>query len=93
MIHFNTTNIVDDSRNILEDPRFQQLRSRPKCLLKSLTVYRTPLEIDDSDLETVAKGMIDIFPSLRGCDGYGLNWCGLSREIAGPQEDSDECPL
>ena len=93
MIHFNTTNIVDDSRNILEDPRFQQLRSRPKCLLKSLTVYRTPLEIDESDLETVAKGMIDIFPSLRGCDGYGLNWCGLSREIAGPQEDSDECPL
>ena len=34
-IHFNTTNIVDDLRNILEDPRFQQLRSLPRCPLMS----------------------------------------------------------
>jgi len=80
-IHFNTTNIVDDFRNILENPRFQQLRSLPRCLLLTLDVYRTPLSLDESDFENVAKGMVDIFPSLEDCKGYDWRWCGLSEEI------------
>ena len=80
-IHFNTTNIADDSRNILEDPRFQQLRSLPKCPLTSLNVFWTPLRIDESDLEIVAKGMVDIFPSLTDCNGIEESWIELSRQI------------
>ena len=88
MIHFNTTNIVDDFRNILEDPRFQQLRSLPKCPLKRLYVYRMPLSLDESDFGTVAKGMVDIFPSLTDCDGLEESWNELSRAIAVLREDS-----
>jgi len=85
-IHFNTTNIVDDFRNILEDPRFQQLRSLPKCPLTRLDVYPTPLRLDESDLETVAKGMIDIFPSLEDCNGFEEGWIKLSEQIMDLQE-------
>ena len=85
-IHFNTTNIVDDFRNILEDPRFQQLRSLPKCPLTRLDVHQIPLGLDQSDFGTVAKGMVDIFPSLRYCndcerlEDLGC-WDELSMEI------------
>jgi len=54
--HFNTTNIVDDFKNTLEDPRFQQLRSLPRCSLACLNVRQMPLSLDDSDSEIVAKG-------------------------------------
>jgi len=89
MIHFNATNIVDDLRNILEDPRFQQLRSLSKCLLKRLYVYRMPLSLDESDFETVAKGMVDIFPSLKGCIGFKESWIELSMQITDLQEGSE----
>jgi len=69
-IHFNTTNIVDDFRNILEDPRFQQLRSLPRCRLTFLDAYQMPLRLDESGLEIVAKGMLDIFPSLTSFQGF-----------------------
>jgi len=88
-IHFNTTNIVDDFRNISEDPRFQQLRSLSRCPLMSLDVRRMPLRLDESDFETVAKGMIDIFPSLTSCKGLDEDWDELSGEIADLQEDSE----
>ena len=80
-IHFNTTNIADDFRNILEDPRFQQLRSLPRCPLTSLNVYRTPLSLDESGFEIVAKGMVDIFPSLEDCNGFEEGWTELSEKI------------
>jgi len=83
MIHFNTTNIVDDFKNILEDPRFQPLRSLPKCPLTSLNVYRTPIGLHESDFGAVARGMVDIFPSLRYCEGledWGY-WDELSMKI------------
>jgi len=80
-IHFNTTNIVDDLRNILGDPRFQQLRSLPKCPLTSLNVFWTPLRLHRPDFETVAKGMVDIFPSLTDCNGIEESWTELSRQI------------
>ena len=56
-IHFNATNIVDDFKNILEDPRFQQLRSLPRCSLAYLDVRQMPLSLDDSGSEIVAKEM------------------------------------
>ena len=73
-IHFNATNIADDLRNILENPRFQQLRSLPRCPLAFLDVYRMPLGLHGSDLEIVVKGMIDIFPSLAHCEGVEEGW-------------------
>jgi len=69
-IHFNTTNIVDDLKNISEDPRFQELRLRPKCGLSCLDVDDMSLILEESDRETVAIGMLDIFPDLVCCDGW-----------------------
>jgi len=80
-IHFNTMNIVDDFRNILEDPRFRQLRSLPRCPITRLDVCRMPLNLHESDFGTVAKGMIDIFPSLKHCEGFEEGWDELSGEI------------
>ena len=88
MIHFNTTNIVDDLRNIPEDPLFQQLRSLPRRLLMSLDVHRIPLKLHESDFETVAKGMVDIFPSLTSCKGLERGWGEISGKIEDLQEDS-----
>jgi len=88
-IHFNTTNIVNDLRNILEDPRFQQLRSLPKCPLTSLFVHRIPLELHESDFEIVAKGMVDIFPSLTDCKGIEESWNELSWKITDLREGSE----
>jgi len=88
-IHFNTTNIVDDFRNILEGPRFQQLRSLPKCPLMYLDLFSAPLRLDGSDLETVAKGMVDIFPSLTDIYGLEKSWNELSRQITDLREGSE----
>lgn len=77
-VHLNTTNIVEDFKNIHEDPRFKQLLSLPRCPLKLLGVYQTPLTLDEPGFETVAKGMINIFPSLRRCDGLESSWDKVS---------------
>ena len=69
-IHFNTMNIVDDIKTISEDPRFQRLRSLRKCALSCLNVHKLPLTLDGSELETLARGMTDIFPNLECCDGW-----------------------
>jgi len=87
-IHFNTTNIIDDLRNISEDPRSQQLRPPQRRPLMSLDVDRMPLRLDESDLETVAKGMVDIFPSLKRCKGLERGWDEISGQIKELQEDS-----
>ena len=88
-IHFNTTNIVDDFENILEDPQFRQLRSLPRCPLVRLDAGQIPLSLDESGSETVAKGMINIFPSLEFCEGRKQSWYKLSEEIANLREDSE----
>jgi len=84
VIHFNTTNIVDDLKNTLEDPRFQALHSLPRCALTRLEVYEAPLVLDESGLETVARGLVDIFPSLGLC-GTSTRirscWDGISEKI------------
>ena len=66
-IHFNTTNIVDDLKNISEDPRFQTVRSLPRCSLDYLGVWQIPLTVDDTDFEDVVNGILDIFPTLDRC--------------------------
>ena len=80
-IHFNTTNIVDDLKNIPADPKFQELRSLPRGALWHLGVHGMPLILDESDFETVVDGMVDIFPSLTRCAGYGDTWVKLTKEI------------
>jgi len=80
-IHFNTTNIVEDFKRIPEDPRLQHLRSLPRCQLHSLVgCYQIPLILDEPGVETVAKGMIDIFPSLRR-PGGSWSWVQLAHKI------------
>ena len=81
-IHFNTTNIVDDLENIFEDPRLQELRSLPRCTISCLKVYQIPLTLDESGLETVAHGMIDVFPSLKCFEGFIESWDELSERLA-----------
>ena len=88
-IHFNTTNIIDDFKNTLEDPRFQQLRSLQRCPLACLRTGQIPLSVEESGSETVVKGMIDIFPSLTRCRGLKHRWDKLSEEIANFQEASE----
>jgi len=85
-VHFNTTNIVDDFKNMSEDPRSQHSRLLPRCPLTCLDVHRIPLSLDGPGIETVAKGMIDIFPSLEWCDGREEVWDVLSERIGGLQD-------
>ena len=77
-IHFNTTNIAYDLKNISEDPLFQESRSLRKCTLSRLNVHKMLLTLDKSAFETVARGMVAIFPDLVRCDGLGK----LERKIA-----------
>ena len=80
-IHFNTTNIVDDLKNISEDPRLQEWRSLPRCPLSCLDVYLMPLALDETGFKTVAEGMIDIFPSLGHCEGLTDVWDEVSETL------------
>jgi len=80
-IHFNTTNIVGDLKNISVDPRFQELLLLPRCQLWYLEVSNIPLVLDESDFETVADGMRGIFPSLRMFSPSDP-WGGLSKRLA-----------
>ena len=81
-IHFNTTNIINDLKNIPDDPRFQELRSRPRCKLERLNVHLMEITLDGPGLETVMNGMIDIFPSLGFCEEvHGSGWEELSKRL------------
>ena len=81
-IHFNTTKIVDDLKNLSEDPRFQELCSLPRCSLTCLIAYDTPLTLDGPGFETVANGLVSIFPSLECCAGAKEIWDEISERIA-----------
>jgi hypothetical protein len=80
-IHFNTTNIVDDFNHALEGSQFRELRLCPRCPLSCLDVHSIPLHLDGPDFETVVNGMVDIFPSLKGCGGGKGIWKELSAKI------------
>ena len=85
-IHFKTTNIVGDLENISDDPRFREIRLLPRCTLPSLLVGDMPLALDEPDFETVASGMIDIFPSLWCCSGFERIWDRVTERIVELQE-------
>ena len=85
-IHFNTSNIVDDFKNISEDPRLQKLRLLPRCPLSRLNVGQMPLTLDEPGFETVVNGMDDIFPSMRCCTETEGIWTELDGRIAGFRE-------
>ena len=82
-IHFNTTNIVSDFKTISEDPRFQTLRSLPRCSLDYLGVWRIPLAVDEADFEAVVDGMTDIFPAMGRCRPAedNLDWEEFSKRL------------
>ena len=80
-IHFNTINIVNDLKIMSQDPRFQTLRSLPRCTLPRLGVYLTPLALDESGLETVAQEMFDIFPYLTHFEAIADTWDKISERI------------
>ena len=80
-IHFNTTNILEDFKNISEDPEFRELRSLPRGRLSLLEVCAIPLTVDESEYKTVADGMIDIFPSLKCCEGMWGVWHEVSNYL------------
>ena len=80
-IHFNTADIIDDLKDLSEDPRFQELRSLPRCTLTWLNAYQTPLTLDEPGFETVANGMVSIFPCLGCCEGVEEIWDEISEKI------------
>ena len=81
-IHFNTTTIVDDLKEISKDPWCQELHSLPRCRsLSKLYAEWMPLTLDESGFETVVDGIINIFPSLEYCVGRGRPWEELSERI------------
>jgi len=85
-IHFDTTNILDDLKSILADPQFQTLHSLPRCVLTHLDTYQIPLALDEPGFETVANGMVGIFPSLKCCAGIEEIWDKVSERIVETQE-------
>ena len=68
IVHFNTINIVEDVKSLLEaeDPHVQTLRKGPRCGVTTLPVFLAPLTVDKPDTDVVAKGLLSVFPRL-GC--------------------------
>ena len=79
-VHFNTTKIIDDLKDVLEDSRFQELSSLPRCALTCLGADFIPLSLDEAGLGTVARGLVDLFPSLERCLGDEF-WGKISETI------------
>lgn len=65
--HVNTRDIARDVELLLgiENSDTQNLRSRRRCGLSTLSVGYTPLVLDDTEMELVARGFFDVFPMLR----------------------------
>ena len=80
-IHFSTANIINDFKNVSEDPRLRKLHSLPRCILPRLSVGQMPLTLDEPGFEVVVNGSIDIFPSLTCC-GWSEGWGEISGRIA-----------
>jgi len=80
-VHFNTTNIVEDFKNISEDPQLREASSLPRCTLSCLDVTQMPLTLDEPGLEIVVNGMINIFPALGGFAGREQVWDRLNARI------------
>ena len=81
-IHFNTAKIVEDFKSVSTDPQFERLRSLPKCSLSRLELWQAPLALDEHGIETVANGMVIVFPLLECCIGLGKVWGEVSSRIS-----------
>ena len=81
-IHFNTTNIVDDFKDISKNPRFQEFHLLPRCTLSHLQVDRMPLILDKPGSEIAVEGILNIFPHLGKFSGVEQSWHDLSKRIA-----------
>ena len=92
LVHFNTTNIVEDVKSLLEteDPDLQKLCKGPRCGVTSLPLFQTPLTVDDPDTGVLAKGFLFVFPMLENIlvrpDVRGVTssvWLRVSAAISG----------
>ena len=68
IVHFNTINIVEDVKSLLEteDPETQKLLEGPRCGVTCLPLFLTPLTVDGPETDVLAKGLLFVFPAL-GC--------------------------
>ncbi|KAF9784038.1 hypothetical protein BJ322DRAFT_1219546 [Thelephora terrestris] len=62
-VHFNTTNIVEDVKSLLETEALDG-QKRPRCGVTSLPVFLAPLTVDKPDADVLAKGFMFVFPAL-----------------------------
>jgi len=85
IVHFNTTDIVEDVNALLEEevPNVQTLRKGPRCGVTSLPVFLTPLMVDKPDTDVLAKGLLFVFPRLGNTPvfpgAWGASSCGWLR--------------
>ena len=91
VVHFNTTDIVEDVKSLLEgeDLDVQTPRKAPKCGVTSLPVFLTPLMVDKPDVDVIAKGLSFVFPKLGnipvcpgGSGGASSAWLCVSAAIS-----------
>ena len=98
IVHFNTINIVEDVKSLVEteDPDIQTLRKGPRCGVTCLPVFLMPLTVDKPDTDVLAKGLLSVFPRLgniivcpgaRGATSSG--WLRVSAAISRLKELHD----
>lgn len=78
-IHFNTTNISHVLDQLFEEPKYERMRSLPRCPLRYLAVADTP--ISWRDIHTVAVRLSEVFHELRGLRGNRRRWIDVSRQV------------
>ena len=78
--HFNVQTIVGDMQGLLDGGARHY---KTKCQLRSILVGDMPLELDSTDLQTVAMGFTVIFPHMAYLTGYAFRWRELKRQMPG----------
>ena len=80
-IHFNTTNLLDDFRSMVEDPRPGNLCALPRCQLTQLSVSHAPLRMEEESYGAVVAGFLSVFPLLHGIFGVAECWDRLNSKL------------
>ena len=78
-IHFNTMDVRHLLGQFFKEPRYERMRSLPRCPLRYLTVADTP--ISSRDLGSVAIYFSGIFHGLQGFRGRSRKWIEASRKV------------
>ena len=100
-VHFNTVDIVEDVKSLLEteDPDIQKLREGPRCGVTSLPLFPTPLTVDEPDVGVLAKGLLFVLPMLENIlvrpdagDAASSVWSRVSAAISGLKDLRDPDP-